>query len=58
MSVTGWHEVGKGTKRRPEDKTAIEKNWPFADPRTEKGCVVWFDKDGVRHVNGTGVELD
>jgi hypothetical protein len=25
--ITGWHEVGKGTKRRPEDKKALAENW-------------------------------
>jgi hypothetical protein len=25
--ITGWHEVGKGTKRRPEDSKALDANW-------------------------------
>lgn len=29
---------GKGSKRRPEDKSKIDANWPWPDPRlTQRG---------------------
>lgn len=37
MAITGWHEVGKGTKRRPEDRKALDANWDriFGKKKTE-----------------------
>jgi hypothetical protein len=36
MAINNWHTTGKGTKRRPEDKDAIEKNWDRIFPPKEK----------------------